>query len=264
MIKIKDLEVSYNKQLPQIISSLSLNVEKGTVTCILGQNGVGKSTLLRCLTRELTPCSGEIYIEDKAIADYTIKEYARKVGVVASQSAMYQNLLVADYLLTGYANTLTPFKKDAREKLSEVLDVLALFKKEELFNKKMDQLSSGEKQLVMISRAIVQNPDIILLDEPMANLDVKNQLSVLENICILKEKGYTVVLTTHNPGHALALNEQVLLMGKGKYLEGSAEEIITEENLGECYNTSVRIHTQEDYQSIIFYGERGSKIRVIL
>jgi iron complex transport system ATP-binding protein len=188
MLKIKDIDVSYNKQFPNIISSLSLNVEKSTVTCILGQNGVGKSTLLRCLTRELKPCSGEIYIEGKSIEDYTIKEYARKVGVVASQSVMYQNLLVADYLLTGYASTLTPFEKDNREKLLEILDVLALFKKEDLFNKKMEQLSSGEKQLVMISRAIVQNPDIILLDEPMANLDIKNQLSVMEIICILKER----------------------------------------------------------------------------
>lgn len=264
MIKIKDLKVSYNKQLPNIISSLSMNIDKGTVTCILGQNGVGKSTLLRCLTRELKPCSGEIYIEEKAIEDYTIKEYARKVGVVASQSSMYQNLLVADYLLTGYANTLTPFEKDTREKLTEVLDVLALFKKEELFNKKMDQLSSGEKQLVMISRAIIQNPDIILLDEPMANLDVKNQLSVLENICILREKGYTVILTTHNPGHALALNEQVLLMGTGKYLKGLAKEIITEENLSDCYGMPVSIYTHDGYQSIIFHGETSDKLKVVL
>lgn len=128
----------------------------------------------------------------------------------------------------------------------------------------MEQLSSGEKQLVMISRAIVQNPDIILLDEPMANLDIKNQLSVMEIICILKEKGYTVVLTSHNPGHALALNEQVLLMGKGKYLAGSAKEIITEENLSECYETSVSIHSYDGYQSIVFYEGTSDKLKVVL
>ena len=264
MIKIKNLDVSYNKQLPNIISSLTFNVDKGTIMCILGQNGVGKSTLLRCLTRELAPSSGQIYIAGKAIDDYTIKEYARKVAVVTSQSFMYQNLLVADYLLTGYANALTPFEKHNREKLMKVMDVLALFKKEELFNKKMEQLSSGEKQLVMISRAIVQNPDIIMLDEPMANLDVKNQLSVLENICMLKEKGYTVILTTHNPGHALALNERVLLMGNRKYLVGSAKEILTEENLSECYELPVSIYPYEDFQGLIFHGQTSSKLRIIL
>lgn len=264
MIKIKDIDVSYSKQSLNIISALSLEIKKGSITCILGQNGVGKSTLLRCLTRELVPSAGDIYVAGKPIADYTIKEYAQKVGVVASQSVMYQNLLVADYLLTGYANTLTPFEKPNHEKLNNVLEVLALFKKEDLFNKKMEQISSGEKQLVMISRAIVQNPDVILLDEPMANLDVKNQLSVLENICVLKDKGYTVVLTTHNPGHALALNEQVLLMGKGKYLVGATKEVVTEESLSECYETPVSIHLNEDYQSIIFHGDAGSKLKVIL
>jgi len=103
-----------------------------------------------------------------------------------------------------------------------------------------------------------------MLDEPMANLDVKNQLSVLENICMLKENGYTVVLTTHNPGHALALSEQVLLMGKERYLVGSAKEVLTEENLSECYELPVNIYSYEDCQSLIFHGQTSSKLKVIL
>ncbi len=264
MLSIKNLDVSYDRNSPKVIRNLSLDVKSGTILSVLGQNGVGKSTLLRCLTREIVNYGGKILIEDKPIKEYSIKEYSQKVGIVASQSMTYQNLLVADYLMTGFAGILAPFEHINKEKIEKAMEVLAMFQKEELFNKQINQLSSGERQLVMISRAIVQNPEIVLLDEPMANLDVKNQLTVLEKICMLKDKGYTILVTTHNPGHALALNGKVLLMGKEKYLAGDVKEIITEPNLSECYEISVSINKVSDYQSIVFHSVEKENLKVVL
>lgn len=264
MLKIKELKVSYDKQLPNIISGLSLDVRPGTVLSVLGQNGVGKSTLLRCLTREIADYEGSVTVDGVEVGDYSIKEYAKKVGVVASHSITYQNLLVADYLMTGYANSFMPFERPGEQRLITIMGVLELFGKEELFNKQIDQLSSGERQLIMIARAIIQNPDIILLDEPMANLDVRNQLIVLEQICLLRKKGYTVVVTTHNPGHALTLGGDVLLMGKQQYLTGTVREIITEENLSKFYGLLVKVEKMENYESIVFFDDKDMGLKMIL
>lgn len=112
--------------------------------------------------------------------------------------------MVADYLVTGFTNQMSPHSIPNQNHMIKAYEILSLFNKEELFNKQVDQLSSGEKQIVMIARVMIQNPKIIIVDEPTANLDVKNQIIVLNEIKKLSQKGYTIIVITHNPGHALA------------------------------------------------------------
>ena len=264
MLKVNNLSVSYGKGQPVIIDNLFFSLEKGCVLNILGQNAVGKTTLIKCLTRELTEYKGVIDVDGIDIRNFSIKDYSKRVGVVASAFHSYQNLLVADYLVTGFINQLAALSRPSKQMIDKAYSILELFDKQQLFNRRIDQLSSGEKQLVMISRVMIQNPDIIIVDEPTANLDVKNQISVLEQIYQLSEKGYTVIITTHNPGQALCLGGKTLLMGKAKYLYGDTKEIINSSNLTEFYEIETQISEESDYQAIIFRSRENRSIKLVL
>lgn len=263
MIKIDNLSVAYDKTLPFIIKDLSLNVEQGCVLNILGQNAVGKTTLIKTLMRELRNFEGSIKVKDVDIDKYSIKDYSKIVGVVSTSFNTFQNLLVADYLITGFVNQMSPFHNPANGYTEQAYNVLKSFGKEELFNKQIDQLSSGERQIVMIARVILQNPEIIIVDEPTANLDVKNQIAILNQIKELSEKGYTVLVTTHNPGHAYSLGGKTLMMGKGKYVFGKTEDVITEENLSEYYELNVSIKNADDLKCLVFSND-DNKINIVL
>ena len=252
MIKVENLSVSYGKGLPDVICDLSFDLEKGCILNILGQNAVGKTTLIRTLMRELQNYRGSIKVGGNEISSYSIRDYAKIMGVVSTSFSTYQNLLVADYLVTGLLNQMTPFSKPSGEYVQKAFDVLSSFGKQELFNKQIDQLSSGERQIVMIARVLLQNPEIIIVDEPTANLDVKNQIAVLNQIQKLAAQGYTVLVTTHNPGHAYSMGGKTLMMGKGKYCFGDTQDVITAQNLSEYYELDVTMQPADGFQYMVF------------
>ena len=263
MIKIDNLSVAYDKTLPLIIKNLSLTLEKGCILNILGQNAVGKTTLIKTLMRELRNYNGSIKVKDVDISEYSIKDYSKIVGVVSTSFNTFQNLLVADYLITGFVNQMSPFNSPDNVYVEKAYNILKSFGKEELFNKQIDQLSSGEKQIVMIARVLLQDPEIIIVDEPTANLDVKNQIAVLNQIKKLSEHGYTILVTTHNPGHAYSMGGKTLMMGKGKYAFGETEQIITEENLSDFYELNVSIKNIQDFRCMVF-GNSNDEIKIVL
>ena len=252
MIKVDNLSVSYGKGRPDVISNMSFELEKGCILNILGQNAVGKTTLIRTLMRELQNYRGSVKVCGKEISSYSIQDYAKIMGVVSTSFSTYQNLLVADYLVTGFLNQMTPFSKPNSEYVQKAYEVLSSFGKQDLFNKQIDQLSSGERQIVMIARVLLQNPEIIIVDEPTANLDVKNQIAVLNQIQNLASRGYTVLVTTHNPGHAYSMGGKTLMMGKGKYCFGNTCEVITEQTLSEYYELDVTIQPAKDFRCMVF------------
>ena len=252
MIKVDNLSVSYGKGMPSVIQGMSFNLEKGCVLNILGQNAVGKTTLIRTLMRELQNYEGSIKVGGNEISSYSVRDYAKMMGVVSTSFGTYQNLLVADYLVTGFLNQMTPFSKPNGEYVQKAYDVLSSFGKQDLFNKQIDQLSSGERQLVMIARVLLQDPEIIIVDEPTANLDVKNQIAVLNQIQKLADQGYTVLITTHNPGHAYSMGGKTLMMGKGKYCYGDTADVITARNLSEYYDLDVTMHPANGFQYMVF------------
>ncbi len=258
MIKVDNLSVSYGKGLPDVISNMSFEVGKGCILNILGQNAVGKTTLIRCLMRELQNYRGSIQVAGREVSSYSIRDYAGIMGVVSTAFNTYQNLLVADYLVTGFLNRMTPFSKPNSEYIQKAYDVLSSFGKQDLFNKQIDQLSSGERQIVMIARVLLQNPQIIIVDEPTANLDVKNQIAVLNQIQRLSAQGYTVLVTTHNPGHAYSMGGKTLIMGKGKYSFGDTSEVITARTLSDYYELDVSMRPVDDFQCMVFQNTQDT------
>ena len=252
MIEVSGLSVSYGKGMPDVISGMSFNLDRGSVLNVLGQNAVGKTTLIRTLTRELRGYRGSARIAGREITDYSIRDYSRVVGVVSSSFSTYQNLLVADYLMTGFVNRLAQLSKPGGELAQKAFDVLEGFGKEGLFNKQIDQLSSGERQIVMIVRVLLQDPEVIIVDEPTANLDVRNQMAVLHEIKRLSSEGYTILVTSHNPGHARVMGGKTLIMGAGTYSFGDTFQVLREETLSRYYGLDVATRSVDGLECMVF------------
>ena len=160
---------------------------------------------------------------------------------------------------------MTPFSRPNCDYVQRAYEVLSSFGKQDLFNKQIDQLSSGERQIVMLTRVLLQNPEIIIVDEPTANLDVKNQIAVLNQIKGLSKQGYTVLVTTHNPSHAYSLGGKTLIMGKGKYSFGDTQKVITEQILSEYYELDVTIRAVDDFRCMIFQNvSDGDSVQLVL
>lgn len=253
MIDIDNVSFQYGKTQPYILEKLSFSIKDAETLVILGRNGVGKTTLLRCMTCEQKTYSGRIMIDGIEVREYKVDELSRKVAVVASNNPCYQDLRVADYLITEYAGREHPGSKDDDRLYNQAYTAINELKKGELFNKSVFQLSSGEMQIVRIARAIIQNPRIIIFDEPTSNLDVDNQLMVIEQISTLHEKGYTVIATTHNPGHAIELQGTVLMLYPGGlYLEGTSSKMMTIDNLSQLYGLNVDIRKDLNRNYAVF------------
>lgn len=262
MIDVKNLSFRYHKNGPQILDNLSFAIEKGEVLAVLGKNGIGKTTFIKCLTSELKNYSGEILIDGTETREYSVPELSKKIAVVASNSPSYQNLIVADYLVTGFANQLTALQVPDDEKYEKAAETISELGYNHLFNREIFGLSSGEFQIVKIARAILQDPSIIVFDEPTSNLDVNNQLLVLSQITGLSNRGYTIITTTHNPGQAIELNGKVLLMTGKETIFGHAAKILTEPNLKNTYGLDVEIEDGK-YRHYAVFSDKGGKHRLI-
>ena len=239
MIEVRDLCFKYKSNAPLILNQLTFSLEDGAILSILGKNGMGKTTFIRCLTADLKKYTGTIKVDNKEVRSLSVNELAQTIAVVASNNPCYQNLSVADFLVTGFATKLTSLRAPDRKQYEKACSVLEELGHTDLLNRSIFELSSGELQIVKIARAILQDPQIVIFDEPTSNLDIKNQLMVLNQISHLAERGYTVITTTHNPGQSIELGGHVLLMSGTSQVYGAAESVLTAENLCSVYGLDV-------------------------
>ena len=261
MILVNNLSFRYTDNSPYILRDLSFVLDDGEILSILGKNGIGKTTFLKCLTAELTDYTGEIMIEQQEVRSFGIPELSEKVALVATNSPIYQNLMVADYLTTGFANRLAALQSPSRLQYEQAFDVLCDLGQGELFNRYIHELSSGELQIIKIARAIIQRPRIIIFDEPTANLDIKNQLLVLEQITGLSDKGFTVITTTHNPGQVIELGGKTLLLTEDDQIFGAVDDLLTEDNLRRVYDLHATIEDGRYRKYVSFFArEDGQRL----
>lgn len=262
MIEIKNLSFQYNKNSRLIFDDLSFSLSENCVLSILGKNGIGKTTLIKCLISEISDYNGQILINGKDVSKMSVFELSKKIAIVATNNQCCQNLSVADYLVLGFANQLTFFSIPNKRQYEKAYDILEELGYGKLFNRLILELSSGEAQIVRIARAILQEPEIIIFDEPTSNLDIKNQLIVLNQITNLVQKGYTVITTTHNPGQTIELGGKVLIMTENECIFGDVSSIITEENLNKAYDLKVKLRNENDRVISTFSDE--SKIHKLI
>jgi iron complex transport system ATP-binding protein len=245
LLKLQDGSFCYGDK--DIFSGLNLAVNRGELLCVLGSNGCGKTTLLKCLTGSLKLGRGHVFLKDNDIHSMNSIEIARSMGFVFQEHSPPFPFSVMEVVQMGRAPHLrlfaspSPRDKAVAEKVLEKVGMLHLSKKP------YTQISGGERQLVLIARTLAQEPEVILLDEPTSHLDFKNQTLVLRMIKKLAQNGLAVLMTSHLPDHALLFSSRVALMKSGRFLSvGKPEEVMTEESLKETYGIQVNLATVTD------------------
>ncbi|MGI5882308.1 MAG: ABC transporter ATP-binding protein [Dethiobacteria bacterium] len=222
---------------------ISFSVDEGQIVCILGPNGVGKTTLLNCLANLATPTKGQIMLGGKDMRYLAQREIATRIAFVPQfiiPSFAYE---VLSYVVTGCAPRLGTFEKPKREHYELARRSLGQMEISHLEEKYYTQISGGERQQVSISRALTQRPGIIMMDEPTAHLDYGNQIKVLRIIKRLASEGYAAVITTHNPDHALLLGGEVAAINPGgKFIFGNSRSVINSEFLSTLYGIELQLH----------------------
>ncbi len=236
VIEIKNLAVGYGDRT--VLSDIEAHIGKGCFISILGPNGVGKTTLLRTLSRHLERLNGTILMNNRDISEYSQKELAKKLAVVLTTKLNTELFTGFEFAAMGrYPHTdfIGRLSDDDRE---HVMESLKLVNAGDLANRQMNQMSDGEKQKLYIARAICQDPEYIILDEPTSHLDLKHRLevmSILRNSC--REKNITIVASLHDIDLAARISDQVALVKEGRILDwGIPEEVLNEDNVRSLYD----------------------------
>ncbi len=244
-IELQQLNFAYNGS--RVIKNINHRFESGKLISIVGPNGSGKSTLLKCMGRILKPKDGKIILDDQNISDFYADDLACKIAYVPQSEGSTFPATVFDTVLTGRKPHIqwSPKKKDL-EITSGMIEKLDLA---DISLRSINNLSGGQRQRVFIARALAQEPEILLLDEPTANLDLKHQLEVLKVLKELSNQGITVIIAIHDLNLALQYSDQFVLLKRGEIFANGGKEIISNENIERLYDIKVKII--EDDQNFI-------------
>lgn len=231
---------------PQILKDISFQIEKGEVLAILGPNGAGKTTLLRCLLGFLRFTSGTVKIDDKVFTDWKNREFWKRTAYVPQAKTMTFAYQTEETVLLGRNPYLSLFQQPSakdRQIAEQAMEECGI---SHLKGKRCDQISGGELQLVLIARALAQQPELLIMDEPETGLDFRNQLLVLELIEKLSHQNkFSVIFNTHYPEHAMRIADRTLLIGKtGSGQAGKTADILTEQNMREVFDVDIHTFTE--------------------
>ena len=259
IIKVENVSVSLDDNV--ILSDVSFDIPQGCFVGVLGPNGAGKSTLLRCIYRYIRPSSGQVLYRETDVWSYSANQYATEVAVVLQHTPQQFRLNVYDVVALGLVPHQSLF---ASNSISDKEDVKNAITQVGLSHKSVEEfesLSGGEKQRAMIARAIVQKPQLLVLDEPTSHLDVKYQIQIME---LAKSLGITVVASFHDLNLASAICDELLLLDKGKLVaQGKPEAVITEQNLSDVFDVCAKVthHPQHKAPQVTyFYGYVESNV----
>jgi len=248
MLEIKNITFRYNRRAPLILDNINLTLEKGEIGILLGKNGSGKTTLFKNILGIEKPESGSILYDGKDLLRLSRRERAGYIAYVP-QNIQFGDLTVYDTVLMGRMAYfgLRAGKED--EKITEeVLNDMGLT---ELASRNANELSGGERQKIAIARALVQEPKLLIFDEPTGNLDIANeQLILKEAKKVAKEKGIGILTSLHDLNQALDLGTKFFFIKEGKIVYSGGPEIVTKEVIKEIFNADVEI-IEHDGRSII-------------
>lgn len=240
-ISVEDITFNYPGGAP-VFTGITLTVDEGCVYSLLGPNGTGKSTLLKCMAGLISPSHGRVLLDGHDIAGMQPHEIARRIGFVPQTQVSPFPFRVRDIVLMGRASHLSAFATPSEKDEAIAADALARVGISHLAERPCTAISGGEWQLVLIARAIAQRPGTLLLDEPTSHLDLGNQMRVLDVIRGLAEEGMTIVVATHFPDHALLTSSRVAILKDQRIIAtGPPEEVIREDTMRRAYGADVRI-----------------------
>lgn len=247
MLESRQLTLGYEHHT--VIKDLSFCIQPHTITTIIGPNGCGKSTLLRALSKNKKMTSGEILIDKQSIRTYSHKALAKKLAILPQSPVVPDDFLVRDLVSYGrnpYLDWMGRLKEEDYRMIDWAIAETGIV---HLQDRKVSNLSGGERQSAWIAMALAQQPEILLLDEPTTYLDMAHQHEVLELIKkINAEMGITVVMVLHDINQASRYSDTIIAMKEGqKVVEGTPKEVVTQDILKDIFGVDVDIYEEESY-----------------
>ncbi len=260
ILEVTNLSFSYPTK--KVFQHISLSLKRGEVICLMGPNGCGKTTLIDNIMSILIPDDGEIVLMGKPINSYKRREIAQNIAYVPQIHNVVFPYTVEQVVMMGRTAHLGYFGQPSSEDLSYCNKALEKVGIGHLAQEPYSQLSGGEVKLVLLARSLCQHTPLIIMDEPTANLDFRNELLFLETIVDLTTKeNISILMATHSPEHAFFLQSKGLTINAALMCSGSIEgigepnQVISEENIERIYGVKARIHTE--------YNEKGKELKAI-
>lgn len=244
MLEIKNAVCGYRRRdrAEIMINGLSMEIHPGEVMSILGPNGVGKTTLFRSVLGSLPLISGRVLLDGRDMKEMKRTEVARRIAYVPQSHNPPFPFTALQIAVMGRTSHMGMFASPSAADYEKAWEALTLMGAEYLAEKPYTEISGGERQLVMMARAIAQEADYLIMDEPAANLDYGNQVRALERIRQLAQSGHGIMFTTHNPDHVfLAASRVTVICGKEDFLTGPAGEVLTVPLMNRIYGIQTQI-----------------------
>lgn len=239
---IRANHIAFGYSEAPVLADVTLSIRRGEIVSLLGPNGSGKTTLIKVILGIYRPRCGEVYFEGKSLAEIPPKELAKKIAYVPQFHRMAFAYSVLDIVLMGRMPHKPFFFRYSRQDRNAAVGALDRLSISHLKDKRYTEISGGERQLVLISRALAQGADTLIMDEPANSLDFGNQIRLLDEIRSLAQDGYTFVKSTHFPDHALWIADRVIMIRKGAVVaDGRPTDIINDESICSLYNTRVTV-----------------------
>ncbi len=252
VVELHNVTFAYTPKAANVLSGVSFAISSGTVNVVLGPNGAGKSTLLHLILGRYTPQEGVVRVLGSPIREHGRAHLSRLISLVPQREYVPFDFTVFDYVILGRTPHLSYLQLPGPEDRHAAWQTLQRLGIEELWNRRVTEISGGELQLVLIARAVVQNTAVLLLDEPTAHLDPANKMRVLSILRALAHQGTTVLFTTHDPESAAMIADQVILLRQGRILRwGPLAEVFTTENLSRTYGIPLRVIRVGAHQVVI-------------
>ena len=249
LLETRNLQVEIGNT--QVCTDLNLSIQPGQVWAVLGRNGIGKTTLLHTLAGLRQPVAGDVLIDDTSIQSISRKQVAQKIGLLLQHHEDAFPSTILESVLIGRHPYISNWQWESASDLQLAMDALEQVDLHDMAQRQINQLSGGERQRVAIATLLIQNPDILLLDEPNSHLDINYQISLLSHICdSAREQQRAVRMSLHDINLAARFCDHVLLLtGKGGVHSGVSEDILNEDNLKRTYQHPIKI-IRSDTQSI--------------
>lgn len=239
-LRVDQLSYAYGGN--PILKGVSFSADRGQYVYILGPNGVGKSTLFRCIMGHLKAASGSVVIADKKVEDYSVKELAKKVAYIPQSCNPSFNYSVLELVMMGRTAHLSAFSSPREKDYDLAYKVLEHLGLQDKAKCGICEISGGERQLAMIARALVQEADILIMDEPTSNLDYGNQIRIQSQMKKLASEGLLIIQSSHNPQHAMLFADQIVALCDGKVIDsGKADDIVSADLLFKLYGLRVNV-----------------------
>lgn len=247
IIEIKNLSFKYNTT-KAIFSDLNLTIKKGEITTLLGKNGCGKSTLIKLLSKNITNYTGNIFLENKELKSYSLKELATKLSIVYQNNITPQEITVFDmvsFARLPYQNIF--FYKQTKEDIEKINFALKETDLIDCKNTIVSELSGGQLQRVYIAMCLAQDTEIIILDEPTTFLDIKYQKSIMKLVKRLnQELGLTIIMVLHDINQAITYSDNIVALLDGEIIKNDkAHTLLDEELLNKIYDTAIKIENNK-------------------